>query len=69
MSGPSRLDRARAVLEAAAVDALLVSRTATKRWLSGFALERGDEPTSGWSGTLLLSADRQLVLADARYTE
>ncbi|HEX6129162.1 MAG TPA: aminopeptidase P family N-terminal domain-containing protein, partial [Candidatus Limnocylindria bacterium] len=69
MSGPARLDRARGILEDAGVDALLVSRNAAKRWLSGFALQPGDEPTSGWSGTLLVSTDRQLVLADGRYTE
>jgi Xaa-Pro aminopeptidase len=51
------------------LDAVLVSRTAGKRWLSGFALAAGEEPTSGWSGTLLLTAERRLVLADARYTE
>jgi Xaa-Pro aminopeptidase len=51
------------------VDGLLVSRNAAKRWLSGFALQPGDEPTAGWSGTLLVARDRHLVLADARYTE
>jgi Xaa-Pro aminopeptidase len=68
-TGPSRLERARAILDAAEVEGLLVSRTAAKRWLSGFALQPGEEPTSGWSGTLLLTRDAQLVLADARYTE
>ena len=69
MSVPSRLDRVRALLGPAGLDAVLVSRTAGKRWLSGFVLAPGEEPTSGWSGTLLVTAGRQLVLADARYTE
>jgi Xaa-Pro aminopeptidase len=69
VSEASRLDRVRELLATAGLDAVLVSRTAGKRWLSGFVLAAGEEPTSGWSGTLLVAADRQLVLADARYTE
>lgn len=69
MTSASRLQRALDVLDAAGADALLVTRTAGKRWLSGFALQPGEEPTSGWSGTLLLTRDARLVLADARYTE
>lgn len=69
LNHPERLERARAILEAAELDALLVSRPAASRWLSGFALRPGDELTSGWSGTLLLTRDAQLLLADARYTE
>jgi Xaa-Pro aminopeptidase len=57
------------VLGDAGVEAVLVTRTAGKRWLSGFALEPGDEPTSGWSGALLVTRHASLVLADARYTE
>jgi Xaa-Pro aminopeptidase len=68
-AGPSRLDRVRAVLDEADAEALLVTRTAGKRWLSGFTLEPGDEPTSGWSGALVVTRERSLVLADARYTE
>lgn len=64
-----RLERARAILDPAELDALLVSRPASSRWLSGFALRPGDEPTSGWSGTLLVTREAQLVLVDARYTE
>jgi Xaa-Pro aminopeptidase len=64
-----RIGRARAVLDGLGVDGLLVSRTAAKRWLAGFTLQRGDEPTSGYSGTLLLTPDRQVVLVDARYEE
>ena len=69
MSSAGRLERARAILDAAGVDGLLVSRTANKRWLSGFVLLPGEEPTARYSGTLLLTRDRGLVLCDGRYTE
>jgi Xaa-Pro aminopeptidase len=69
VTGPSRVERARALLAQLDVDALLVSRTANKRWLANFILQPAEEPTSGFSGTLLLTADRQIVLADPRYVE
>jgi Xaa-Pro aminopeptidase len=69
VSDPQRLARARAIIDRRGIDALLVSRTAAKRWLSGFVLLPGEEPTSGWSGTLLLGPDRTLLFADARYRE
>ncbi len=65
----ARLASARAILEREGLDGLLVSRPASSRWLSGFALQQGDEATSGWSGTLLVRRSVQLVMADARYTE
>jgi Xaa-Pro aminopeptidase len=65
----TRLDRARAVLEAAGADALLVSGTATSRWLSGFVLQPGEEHHRGFSGTLLVSRDAAVVLVDGRYIE
>ena len=68
-AGGSRLERARAILDELEADALLASRPALRRWLAGFVLERGDEATSGYSGTLLISRDTQLVMADARYLE
>jgi Xaa-Pro aminopeptidase len=66
---PDHLRRAHAILDELSVDALLVSGIAGKRWLSGFRLQRGDEPTSGYSGTLLVTRERQLVLVDSRYDE
>jgi Xaa-Pro aminopeptidase len=66
---PSRLERARRILDALETDGLLVSRPAASRWLSGFVLQRGDESTSGYSGTLLLTRDAQVVMVDARYVE
>jgi Xaa-Pro aminopeptidase len=64
-----RLERARAILDLLDADALLASRPALRRWLAGFVLDRGDEATSSYSGTLLVSRDAQLVLVDARYLE
>ena len=65
----SRLAGLRAVLEDHGVDAMLVSRTANKRYFSGFRLSDAEGPTSGWSGTLLVTRDEALILADSRYTE
>ena len=65
----ARLDRARAILDELELDGLWVSRAAGKRWLAGFVTHRGDDLTSGYSGTLLVTRDAQLVLADGRYVE
>ena len=51
------------------LDAILVQRRTTSRYLSGFALRRGDESTSGYSGSLLVTADHAWILADNRYVE
>jgi Xaa-Pro aminopeptidase len=64
-----RLHRARAILDATDTDGLLVSSPATQRWLAGFVLEQGEEHHSGWSGTLLVTAEAALVMVDARYLE
>jgi Xaa-Pro aminopeptidase len=64
-----RLGRVQTLLDALDLDAILVSRNAAKRWLSGFVIARGDEATSGFSGTLLVTRDRRLLLTDARYLE
>ena len=65
----TRLEQARALLDELGLDALLVSRNANKRHLSGFVIARGDEATSGFSGTLLITRDRTLLLSDPRYLE
>lgn len=65
----TRLERVRALLDELALDALLVSRNANKRYLAGFVIARGDEATSGFSGTLLITRDRSLLLSDSRYLE
>lgn len=59
----------RAVLDALGLDAILMSRSANKRYFSGFRLGHGEEATSGFSGTLLVTRDARLILADSRYTE
>jgi Xaa-Pro aminopeptidase len=65
----TRGSRARALLDEHRLDAILVSRNATKRYLSGFVIARGDELTSGFSGTLLVTGSRQILFSDARYVE
>jgi Xaa-Pro aminopeptidase len=64
-----RLEELRDLLDQRALDAILLSRSANKRWLSGFRLSDADGPTSGYSGTLLVTRDATLILADSRYTE
>lgn len=65
----TRLERVRALLDAHQLDGMLLSRSANKRWLAGFVLQRGEEATSGYAGTLLVTHDRALLLADGRYVE
>jgi Xaa-Pro aminopeptidase len=69
IGAPTRLERVRALLDAHDLDAILLSRSANKRWLSGFVLQRGEEATSGYAGTLVVTRARKLLLADARYIE
>jgi Xaa-Pro aminopeptidase len=66
---PARLAALRDLLERLELDAILVQSRATSRYLSGFSLRRGDESTSGYSGALLVTADRTWILADNRYVE
>jgi Xaa-Pro aminopeptidase len=65
----SRLARARGILDERELDALLVSRGAGRRWLAGFVLQPLEAMSSGYAGTLLVTHERAIVLADARYTE
>lgn len=65
----ARLAALRALLDAHGLDALLLSRSANKRYHAGFRLTDAEGPTSGWSGTLLVTRDERLILADSRYTE
>lgn len=64
-----RMASVRALLDRLELDAALISRSANMRWLSGFALGRGEESTAGYSGTLLVTRDARVLLADSRYTE
>lgn len=65
----ARLARARAILDQRDLDALLVSRGAGRRWLAGFVLQPLEAMSSGYAGSLLVTRERALLLADARYTE
>ena len=65
----ARLRRARTILDAAEADGLLLSRTASKRWLAGFVLHRDEEHSSGYSGALLVTRQAALVMVDGRYVE
>ena len=65
----ARLASLREILDRHALDAILLSRSANKRYFSGFRLGPGEEAMSGISGTLLVTRDAKLILADSRYTE
>lgn len=65
----ARLSALRTLLDERSLDAVLLSRTANKRYYSGFRLGDAEGPTSGYAGTLLITADATLILADPRYTE
>lgn len=64
-----RVAALRAVLDAHALDAILLSRSANKRYYSGFRLSDAEGPVSGWSGALLVTREAQVIFADSRYTE
>jgi Xaa-Pro aminopeptidase len=64
-----RVAALRGVLEALELEAVLISRAANKRYFAGFTLGFGEESTSGYSGSLLITRDAQVILADSRYTE
>jgi len=64
-----RLAALRGLLDTRGLDAIALSRSANKRYFSGFRLSDSEGPTSGWSGTLLVTRDANMILADSRYTE
>lgn len=64
---PVRLARLRARLAAEGVDAYFGIRPEHMRYLTGFALEDGEDRVAGNSGRFLVSADQVVVLADSRY--
>jgi Xaa-Pro aminopeptidase len=65
----ARLAALRALLDERALDAVLLSRASNKRYYSGFRLGDAEGPTSGYAGTLLVTREVTLILADSRYTE
>ncbi len=62
-----RVAALRSLLDQHGLDAVLISRNANKRYFSGFRL--GDAESAGFSGTLLVTREANLILADSRYTE
>jgi len=65
----ARISALRALLDERAIDAALISRTANKRYFSGFRLGDAEGAMSGFAGTLLVTRDVTLLVADSRYTE
>lgn len=63
----ARVERLRALLDEHDLHAMLISRVANKRYFSGLRLM--DEEESTWPGTLLVTRDAKVLLADSRYTE
>ena len=63
----ARVERLRALLGERELDGMLISRVANKRYFSGLRLL--DEEESSWPGTLLITRDARVILADSRYTE
>jgi Xaa-Pro aminopeptidase len=66
---PARVARLRELMGRLELDAILVQTRTTSRYLSGFVIRRGDESTSGYSGTLLVTTDATEILVDNRYLE
>ena len=64
---PARLARLRARMAADGVDAYFGVRSEHMRYLTGFALEDGEDRVAGHSGKFFVSADQVVVLADSRY--
>ena len=62
-----RVAALRGLLDERGLDALLVSRAANKRYFSGLRLGQDEEAT--WPGTLFVTREATLILADSRYTE
>lgn len=65
----ARLASVRRRLAEESLDAVVVSRAANSRYLSGFKLGPHEEAYAGYSGTLVVTADRMRLLTDFRYLE
>jgi len=63
----ARLAALRGLLDRLELDAMLLSRAANKRYFSGLRLAAGEE--AAWPGTLLVTREAKILLADSRYTE
>lgn len=64
----ARLAALRSLLGERELDAACLTRNANKRFYAGFRLGDAEGPTSGFAGTLLVTADESLILVDSRYT-
>lgn len=64
---PVRLAGLRQRLSAAGLDAYFGVRPEHMRYLTGFALDEGEDRVAGNSGRFLVSGDEVVVLADSRY--
>ncbi len=64
---PARLARLRARFTGEGVDAYFGIRPEHMRYLTGFALEDGEDRVSGNSGRFLIGGEEVVVLADSRY--
>lgn len=65
---PARLARLRRRLTETGVDAYFGIRPEHMRYLTGFALDNGEEKVAGNSGQFLVAGDEVVLLADSRYT-
>jgi Xaa-Pro aminopeptidase len=63
----ARLSALRALLDERALDAVVISRSANKRYFSGLRLGADEEAT--WPGSLFVTREVAAILADSRYTE
>jgi Xaa-Pro aminopeptidase len=65
---PERLARLRARFAGAQVDAYFGMRPEHIRYLTGFALDDGEEKNAGVSGQFLVGGEDVILFADSRYT-
>ncbi|MCA1588088.1 MAG: Xaa-Pro peptidase family protein [Chloroflexi bacterium] len=62
----ARLAALRVLLDGFGLDAMVLSSAANKRYFSGLRLAAGEV---AWPGTLLVTREARIILADSRYTE
>ena len=67
LARPVRLARLRARFAAEGVDAYFGTRPENARYLTGFALDDGEDRVAGNSGRFVVSGDEVVVMADSRY--
>jgi Xaa-Pro aminopeptidase len=65
---PARLARVRERFAGAGIDAYFGVRPEHMRYLTGFALDDGEEKNAGVSGQFLVGAQEVVLFADSRYT-